>query len=459
MSSPPKTTDDDDGSKSEESDFTIEGLPLRFTSCGTSLGTNDVGDGGPARRIDCQPPQLSSTPLIRTSKRKSSEARRARTLIEASLRRSLIDDDDDEIVDHFDTNRSESVPLTRRICIAADDGVLLSSLWNVREHNVRTLPSFYPLEKSAVLVPHSSAPIVAAHITTVLQARSIAASYDAENAKVDCVSKFHVDFRIRLYRGRGEYSHGIIVEVQRRSGSDLSYIQDVYAILDAVEGKKVEDCGLEIAPIYCEENEVISNMDDEGEISIENSVASLQVISDILCSQGGNAGGLTVERRDFAMASLSSLTSLERMGQRAVHLSNELIKSEAHADLRNFVFTNLSQDPKQNPQRLIIYSLEILANVANCSRSPSRLVDLLSQNEYSIYHELIHNIENAPSNPREADLSCVILKNVCLSQAITNSMPRNFRERLFAALTNAVNFGGVCHAELQGHSQQCLDAM
>jgi len=168
---------------------------------------------------------------------------------------------------------------------------------------------------------------------------------------------------------------------------------------------------------------------------------------------------LTVERRDFAMASLSSLTSLERMGQRAVHLSNELVNSEAHADLRNFVFTYLSQDPKQNPQRLIIHSLEILANVANCSRSPTQLADLLSQNDYSIYHELINNIENAPSNPHAADLSCVILKNVCLSQAITNLMPRHFRERLFTALTKAVNFGGIYHAELQGHSQQCLDAM
>mmetsp|Transcript_11176 Transcript_11176/g.24228 ORF Transcript_11176/g.24228 Transcript_11176/m.24228 type:complete len:229 (+) Transcript_11176:16-702(+) len=226
-----------------------------------------------------------------------------------------------------------------------------------------------------------------------------------------------------------------------------------------LRAKKIEDCGLEIAPIYREENEVISNMDDEGAISIENSEASLQVISDILCSQGGDAGELTVERRDFAMASLSSLTSLERMGQRAVHLSNELINSEAHNDLRNYLFTNLSQDPKQNPQRLIIHSLEILANVANCSQSPSQLVDLLSQNDYIIYHDLIHNIENAPSDPRAADLSCVILKNVCLSQAITNLMPRNFRERLFSALTKAVNVGGVCHAELQGHSQQCLDAM
>ena len=36
-----------------------------------------------------------------------------------------------------------------------------------------------------------------------------------------------------MYRGRDEYQNGIIVEVQRLHGFDLSYIQDVYAILDA----------------------------------------------------------------------------------------------------------------------------------------------------------------------------------------------------------------------------------
>lgn len=114
------------------------------------------------------------------------------------------------------------------------------SHWNVCEHDVPTLPSFYPLEKSAVFVPQASAPIMAAHIASALQARSIDATYDAQRAKVDCVSKSNVEFRIRLYRGRGEYKHGIIAEVQRRSGFDLNYMQDVYAVLDAAEGKMQE---------------------------------------------------------------------------------------------------------------------------------------------------------------------------------------------------------------------------
>eukprot|EP01083_Nonionella_stella_P131042 397854_1 len=110
-----------------------------------------------------------------------------------------------------------------------------NSPWDVRDHNVPNLPSFYPLDQAAAFVPQASPPILATRIVSALKSRSISVTYDVKNVKVDCVSKSDVHFRVRLYRGRGEYNHGIIVEVQRREGFDISYAQDVYAILDAAE--------------------------------------------------------------------------------------------------------------------------------------------------------------------------------------------------------------------------------
>ena len=107
------------------------------------------------------------------------------------------------------------------------------------EHNLPTLPSFYPLERSPVFVSQASASIFALRITTVLTSRSIPVTYDTHTTKVDCISKAGVEFCIRLYHRRGEYKHGIIVEVQRRTGFDLSYAQYAYIILDAVKGKSV----------------------------------------------------------------------------------------------------------------------------------------------------------------------------------------------------------------------------
>lgn len=44
--------------------------------------------------------------------------------------------------------------------------------------------------------------------------------------------------QIRLHRGRGEYSHGIIVESVRRCGPRMDFLKDSNAILNAAEGHK-----------------------------------------------------------------------------------------------------------------------------------------------------------------------------------------------------------------------------
>lgn len=235
------------------STFTTEGIPLDHDRAGVVPSATNVRDRGPARRIDCHSTQsqlIAAPSPTRTPKSQSSEdvtllkrrtgcsdvAPPKKSLKLGPVHSSLIDDDDDELVDYFGASDPGLVAL------APDDGLPLSSHWNVREYNVRTLPSFYPLEKSAVFVPHASANTIATRIVAVLQDRSIAASYDTQNAKVDCVSETRVEFRIRLYRGRGEeYKHGIIVEVQRRVGFELSYIQDVYAILDAAGSRYLKE--------------------------------------------------------------------------------------------------------------------------------------------------------------------------------------------------------------------------
>lgn len=152
---------------------------------------------------------------------------------------SLVNDEDDEIVDHFSAPCLCDVP-----ALDGDDDVDASprSPWDVRECHVRAVPAFYPLERSSVVVRQAAASVVAARIAAVLQDRAIAASYDARNAKADGVSGAGVEFRIRLYRGgEGGRAEGIVVEVQRRWGFAPCYMHDVYAILDAAEGKDVEE--------------------------------------------------------------------------------------------------------------------------------------------------------------------------------------------------------------------------
>ena len=193
----------------------------------------------------------------------------------------------------------------------------------------------------------------------------------------------------------------------------------------------------------------------------------MRVIADVLCPKDDETE-VTVEGRDFALSSLASLTSLDRMGPTAERLSNDLLTSAAHDDLRRTVFSNICQEDPTNhrndiPQRSILQSLEVMANVAASSRNPSRLAELLSQNDHDLLLKVIMNVENANVNPRAADLSCIVINNVCVSQDIVegllSSSPSHYKERLLAALANAVSCGGEIHAELERNSRRCLELL
>jgi len=220
---------------------TLEGLPL---DAGAFLRPTaaDAADPGPARRIDCRvlpPPLVAARPPSAAPKASSPGDDDALPTPPAALRPgpavgSLIDDDDDDdIVDYFGGGVTGGPAV-----LPADDDVARprSSPWDVRERHVRPVPSFHPLERSRVVVAGAAAGVVAARVAAALQARGTAAAYDAPRAKVDCVSADGVEFRVRLYRGRA----GLVVEVQRRAGFALRYMQDVYAILDAAAGKDLE---------------------------------------------------------------------------------------------------------------------------------------------------------------------------------------------------------------------------
>eukprot|EP01083_Nonionella_stella_P069557 185462_1 len=247
MTSPPgRYADDNDTNHSTM--LTNEGLPLCGASS-TNANTDGGGCGGPARRIECRPHQLVSTPSLQSAKASPAptfDTRQTSTLtLTLGLNESSLiddDDDDDEFMNYFGSARS-GILLNSP---TAANSMPSSTHWDVGNHSVPTLPSFYPLDMSATFVLQVSASTLAARISSVLQARSIVTSFDSQNAKADCISKSQVEFRIRLYHGRVEYRHGIIVEVQRRWGFDSSYQRDVYAILDAAEGKNIEACDDEV---------------------------------------------------------------------------------------------------------------------------------------------------------------------------------------------------------------------
>lgn len=107
--------------------------------------------------------------------------------------------------------------------------------WKVANGSLKCVPDHYILERTSRFIPQTSASDISARISDCLRARSTEASFNDDKAKAKCRTMDYVKFIVRLYSGRGDYSHGVIVEVQRRSGSIPSFVNECTAILDAAE--------------------------------------------------------------------------------------------------------------------------------------------------------------------------------------------------------------------------------
>jgi len=133
-------------------------------------------------------------------------------------------------------NATRSVETAKPRIEVSKKSVNSDSAWKLK--SAPFVPPFgHPLEPTATFVPHSSANTVAQRVGSILEERNIQATYKKSRAK--CLSLDNVEFNVFLYQGKNEYSHGIILEVQRWSGNSAAFYEDTKAILN---GAKDDDC-------------------------------------------------------------------------------------------------------------------------------------------------------------------------------------------------------------------------
>eukprot|EP01082_Thalassiosira_pseudonana_P014003 g11687.t1 g11687 contig6:397401-398935(+) len=474
--------------------FTASGLPFDIDASGAALTTTER-EVGPARRIDVVHPAASASSLFLLSPPSLVTGKQQQSTSSNIATDGNVASNDDSLMmmptllkvqPSMNSNNSRlslrNCPLRSSLIDDGDDDELVDYFSSMAPHRTQhsSLPSFYPLDKSSVFIQNTSASTIATRISSILRQRSIVAVYSTPNALVNCTSKQNVSFRIRLYRNstsqdeegnaiaQQQSLNGIIVEVQRREGFELSYPKDVFAILDGAEGK-MSDPSMDESPIFFEDETLHAQVvveDEEGETAAgdgngRSTVVSLSLISAILCPKNATVSA-TIDRTDFALSSLAALTNVDRMGHAAVLISNDLLMSTEYEGLRDVIFANINQRSQvdssstsviSSQERPMMKSLEVLANATLSTRGSSS--SSFSLGESSILSTLISNIENSSSNPRVADLSCVILKNSMQSL----NMSSDDSERLLQALIKAVSVGSECHADLELHSQQCLSLM
>jgi hypothetical protein len=295
-------------------------------------------------------------------------------------------------------------------------------------HAVPTLPEYHPLERTAVFVPHESPAVVAIRISDVLRDRSIESYFDDEKAKVRCTTTEGVDFRIRLYRGRGRFSHGIIVEVQRRFGTSNVFHSDTMAVLDAAEGKVPGPPSLCNMPL-------VSDSEDDYEPC---GTSSLKMVSKMLNHEGCDSYYL-------ALQTLQSLTDASKMGASTARaVAKELLSSE-HSDVGCKVLS-LILDKKEEDEMFKLRSMAMVVISNSIQALSGDIHDVLAEQLRPV---LLQELRNAEKNPRNA---------VQAARAIEFLLSKDqFPNEIHAALEIAQNVGAVRHLALQRQAKRCLD--
>uniref|UniRef100_A0A6T6E4C2 Uncharacterized protein n=1 Tax=Craspedostauros australis TaxID=1486917 RepID=A0A6T6E4C2_9STRA len=301
-------------------------------------------------------------------------------------------------------------------------------------HSVPQLPQMYTLEKTAVFVPHSTPGLVAERVSGVLRERSIEAAYDDDMAKVTCNTTDGVNFRVKLYSGRDKYSHGIIVEVQRRDGVSIGFHQHVQAILDAAEGKKTTppSHSMNALPMVYDDEE-----EDDDIPHATSSTSSLVMISKILSFR-------QQEDQVLGMQTLSSLVDPVKMGkQTSKAVSNEIMRetSEVGAKVLQYILSRPSHDD-ETATNLRIMGLGVLAHSLQSTGSVPEFV------RSELRSRLLEDLREAEQRPRAALMSAKCLEHFVKGDHDTMELNEAFEASL--------KVGQSRHKELMQASERCI---
>lgn len=322
-------------------------------------------------------------------------------------------------------------------------------------HTVPVLPEFHVLERSAAFVPRSEPSEVASRISDILRERSIEAQYETGKAKVKCTTTEGVDFRIRLYRGRGRYNHGIIVEVQRRFGMSLGFHSDSQAILDGARGKT------SVPPAFvCSRfPEVSDESDEDSEVSAEESAtSSLAMVANMMKLPGFDSQYLGLqtlsplvdsERLNISTARAVATSLFQRdseVGKKVLDyiIKNKNNKTIASSRKRGVFDDEEDEDEQESSMTLRNMCLNILANA---TRANEKIPEYLRETLRPI---LLQDLYAAEKHPNTALSAANCLKYFIAGDHDTTELAEAFQV--------ALGVGEARHANLMHQARKCLDA-
>jgi len=197
-----------------------------------------------------------------------------------------------------------------------------SSAWS--PVSLRTIPAFYPLEKSSRLVEDETGPAVASRLADCFRTLSIQALYDNEAGTASLVTAENVEMHLSLWKTPpNNPQDGILVELQRRSGDSIAFHRYSRTILDAAMGLiEVDEIPAEMLDDVMYSKRVqrllTSELQNQDSQEHENAIIALEIAHGLIMKD-------RMDARTLGMESLCLLTDPKKTGILTATLASHVV--------------------------------------------------------------------------------------------------------------------------------------
>jgi len=264
--------------------------------------------------------------------------------------------------------------------------------WHPQHNSLRTVPNFYPLEKSSRYI-HDSAENIAARMSDACRLMSVHAEYDNEAGTALLMTDDHVEIFVSLWKGDVQHSPSTpegkteqddaedenfvtIVEVQRRKGCSVSFHKYGRRLLDSASGNFTPDDNSYSIP------KVSPSIQEEKKKDEESSVLALEIAASLLRKD-------RMDARRLGLESLCLLTDPEKAGIETARLSSQVVLfgsvQDAQAENADFI-------PDELGIREAILSLVQFGRLGEYGDFEDDLEDDEVDNDEKEFNEVLHNL-------------------------------------------------------------------
>lgn len=338
-----------------------------------------------------------------------------------------------------------------------------SSVWHVKPECLPIRPCDYPLERTHREISGEDVNVITRRITIALKELSVQSEYDCVLAKVKCVTKDMVRFRIRLY-AIGEHDCSIIVELQRRFGSASSFMRHSRSILDAAEGKPAlsrvyRKSSLEM-PVPVHKLECLkAAYRPSGELEARAALGNVRMMLRPPSS----------DRQILALENLGFLTSTQSTADNmALIVSKFIIMDERNVNsseeplhlIQEALCSSTSDGSTLELQVRRSLALTVLANaLALCSQDGCLEEAIREQPwfEEILLPALLESLKLVEHGSNEANLAAACLASLLSSSPTIRQILK--REGYISLLERAHRFGCDKHDVLANMTRKCLSLL